>query len=433
MTRETQATHRENHFLGDEVRFVFKSRSDQHKACVWRRPSVCPDRVVKGVVLVMHASAIVDSVRLNFTRLVAHETRQRGVGRIWHRRVASLSQCLKWAIVIVSIGLLGIADYAVGSAESFSVLYLAPIVFATWFIRLEAGAVAAILSVLVGLLVEFTLVGGHSIAPLHVFAGAVRSALIIAGIWLLDLAKKAARRQSLALIWRTRSLRVEVERGRRLEQEIVNASAREQLRLAQDLHDGIGQYVSALTFLSRMLADDLHLHGSAQAALADRIVALVRRTNQVTRQVNRTLQIPDTNGEGLSVALQSLAADVEELTGVHCEISTDQAVPRLDEFRTLMLFRIAQEAFNNCVKHARPHSIRVSLTIVKEVLILVVMNDGHSAGSSRPGEPGSGSLLMKLRAELIGAQLEAGPVTADEYRVRCVLPLPRSQAHGVAR
>jgi signal transduction histidine kinase len=228
-------------------------------------------------------------------------------------------------------------------------------------------------------------------------------------------------------------LRVEAERCRRLEQEVVTASAREQLRLAQDLHDGVGQYLSALTFLSKMLADDLHLHDSAQAAQADRIVALVKKTNQVTRQMNRALKIPDTQGGGLPVALRTLATDVEQLTGVHCEISTDQEVPILDEFRTMMLFRIAQEAFNNCVKHARPRSIRVSLTFVREVLFLSVVNDGHNPDSNRNGEPGSGSLVMKLRAELVGAQLEAGPLNAGEYRVQCVLPLTRPTAYAVAK
>lgn len=382
---------------------------------------------------VTRASAFVDSARLNFTGLAEGESLNRRASRSWLQRVFSLSHRLKWVLATCSIALLGCADFAVGSAESFAILYLAPIAFATWSIRAWAGVAMAVLSVLVWLLVEFSLGADFSIAPIRLVAEAVRFALIIAGIALLAVRKKATRRQSREVVARTRFLRMEAERCRRLEQEVVHTSAREQLRLAQDLHDGVGQYLSALTFLSKMLADDLHLHDSAQAVQADRIVALVKQTNQVTRQMNRALKIPDTQGGGLPVALRTLATDVEALTGVRCEISTDEEVPMLDEFRTMMLFRIAQEAFNNCVKHARPQSIRVSLTFVREVLFLSVVNDGHNADNNRTREPGSGSLVMKLRADLIGAQLEAGPLSADEFKVQCVLPLTRPKAYAVAK
>jgi signal transduction histidine kinase len=382
---------------------------------------------------VTRASPFIGSARPDLTGLVPRESLNPRTGRFWHRQIVSLSHPLKWGLAIGSIMALGCADFAVGSAESFAILYLAPIAFAAWFIRIRAGVIMAFLSVEVWLLVEYALGSDFSIAPVRLVAEAVRFALILAGIALLAVAKNVSRRQSREVVARSRFLRMEADRCRRLEQEVVHTSAREQLRLAQDLHDGVGQYLSALTFLSKMLADDLHLHDSAQAAQADRIVALVKKTNQVTRQMNRALKVPDTHGGGLPVALRTLATDVEELTGVHCEISTGEEVPVLDEFRTMMLFRIAQEAFNNGVKHARPRSIRVSLTFVKDVLFLSVINDGYNRNSYRTGEAGSGSLLMKLRAELIGAQLEAGPLGADEYKVQCVLPLTRPQAYAVAK
>ncbi len=382
---------------------------------------------------VTRATAFGDSVRPSFTRSVASETLVRR-GRVpWQRRIFSLSEPIKWALAISTILALGCADFLAGSADSFSVVYLAPIAFASWFIRIRAGVAMAFLSVSLWLLLEVSLSGEDGIAPAHIVAEAVRFSVIMSGIALLAVGRSAARRQVRELVCRRRSLRVEAKRCRRLEHEIVNVSAREQLRLAQDLHDGVGQYLSALTFISKMLADDLNLHDSAQAPLADRMVDLVKKTNQVTRQMNRALKIPDTQGGGLAVALRTLATDVEELTGVHCEISTGREVPMLDEFRTMMLFRIAQEAFNNGVKHARPRSIRVSLTFVKEVLFLTVLNDGHDPTSSRTGEAGSGSAVMRLRAEHIGAHLEAGAVSATEYQVQCVLPLTRPKAYAVAK
>ena len=381
---------------------------------------------------VTRAAAFGDPVRPSFTRWVDGEVLENRRRPSWHRRIFSWSGGAKWMLSMISIVGLGCADFATGSAESFSLLYLAPIAFATWFIRPRAGLAMGVLAACIWLGVELALNGGRAIAATHVFTAVMRFAMIGGAVALLAFAKNESRRQARVAVTRARSFRVEVARCRRLEREIVTVASREQLRLAQDLHDGVGQYLSALTFISKMLADDLNLHDSAQAPLADRVVELVRKTNQVTRQMNRALKIPDTQGGGLAVALRTLATDVEELTGVHCVISTDREVPMLDEFRTMMLFRIAQEAFNNGVKHARPRSIRVSLTFAKQVLFLTVVNDGHDPASAQSGETGTGSRVMRQRAEHIGAQLDAGPVSATEYQVRCALPLERPKAYAVA-
>jgi signal transduction histidine kinase len=75
-----------------------------------------------------------------------------------------------------------------------------------------------------------------------------------------------------------------------MDQELPDPSASEQLRRAQELHEGLCQSLSALALYSRMLADDLHESASSQAVQAERLVAIVRSTNQITRQLSQTLQ-----------------------------------------------------------------------------------------------------------------------------------------------
>ena len=75
-----------------------------------------------------------------------------------------------------------------------------------------------------------------------------------------------------------------------MDQELSDPSTNEQLRRAQELHEGLCQCLSALALYSQMLADDLHESASAQAGQAERLVAIVRSTSQITRQLSRTLQ-----------------------------------------------------------------------------------------------------------------------------------------------
>src|SRR5690349_25118579 len=106
---------------------------------------------------ITRATTLVDSARLDPAGFVAGESLGRHAGRIWRRNISSASAAVRWFFAVGAIALLGWADFAAGSAETFSILYLVPIAFAAWFIRASAGVVLAVLSVLVWLLVEYSL------------------------------------------------------------------------------------------------------------------------------------------------------------------------------------------------------------------------------------------------------------------------------------
>jgi signal transduction histidine kinase len=352
--------------------------------------------------------------------------------RLGHRRLASLPLVLKWLVTIGSTAVIGYVDLVSGDKLSFSIFYMLPIAYATWFIRSQAGLLVAILSAAVWFQVEVAFGANTLTRWIPFWNAAVRLMFFLIGVTAVALVKRTATRLFREVVQRTRNLREEAERRRRLEREMVETSAREQLQLAQDVHDGLGQYLSALSFHARMLADDLQQHQSAHARQADRIVALIRKTNQITRQLNRTLRVPEVRSGGLAAAFRGLAAEFEQLTGVRCEIEFEQELPALDEFRTVMLFRIVQEAFNNSVKHARPSLIRVSIAVTEDRLAVRVVNDGYAAAPNGESESGTGSLVMRLRAELIGARFEAGPADPGAYKVECVLPVSLSKLHAGA-
>ena len=347
--------------------------------------------------------------------------------RALHRRLNRHPLWLKWTIALLACGLIGYVDMSTPPEVSFAIFYVLPIAYATWFIRARSGLVVAGVCASLWLLFEVKL-GQHVHAWAPYWNATVRMGFFVIGILAVALTKRAAARLLRQVLQSTRSLRGEASRRRKLEHQILEASAREQLRMAQDLHDGVGQYLAALAFLSRMLADDLQREQSAHLTNAERLVELIRKTNQITRRLNRALQIPETRQGGLVSAFRALAAEVEELTGVHCAVVTEQELPALDDLTTVMLFRIVQEAFNNSVKHARPHAIQVHVSFTGYAVSVRVVNDGYTERATETG--GTGSLVMRLRAEMIGARLAAGPVADHEYEVACVLPWPGVERHA---
>jgi signal transduction histidine kinase len=347
----------------------------------------------------------------------------RGGAQRAYRRLAESHILVKWFVILASIAAVGYIDLSSGDELSFSIFYLPSIALATWFIGLSAGIQAAIISALIWFSVDATFRTAYSNAFIPVWNGVMRLMFFWVAVFAIAMVKRTEAQLLREVLGRTRSLREEAERRRRLEREILEVSAREHVRMAHDLHDGLGQYLSAMSFHAQILADDLRLHASPHLSQAERLVSLIRMTNRITRQLDRALRVPEAGQGDFSKAIQPLLADLEQLTGVRCEFAAPEQALVLDAFRTVMLFRIVQEALNNAVKHANPRLIRVDLSLANEVLTVVVLDDGQGLATQPEREPGTGMRGMRLRADLIGGRLDFGSGAGGGWRVQCVLPL----------
>lgn len=259
------------------------------------------------------------------------------------------------------------------------------------------------------------------LAPL--WNSAVRLVFFSIGVAAVASVRRTESRLLREVLQRTRDLREESERRRRIEREMFEFSSREQVRMAQDLHDGLGQYLSALSFHARILVDDLRQLASPQLPQAERLVSIIRVTNQTTRQLDRALRVPANANEDFIAAIRVLIGDQEQLTGVRFLLEAPERVLKFDDFSTMMLYRIVQEALNNAVKHANPRVIRLSFVVADGKLNVMVRDDGHGITLNLESESGSGVRAMKLRAQLIGAQLAFGTADSGGCRVTCSLPL----------
>ena len=207
---------------------------------------------------------------------------------------------------------------------------------------------------------------------------------------------------------------------KRLEREVIDISETEQRRIGHDLHDGLGQELTGLAFLSqnvgRKLADDAR----PEAGELTRISSLINLAIEKTRDLAKGLSPVEWGPDGLAAALQSLALRTAQLYGIPCEFRRGRFTAVESHVAAVHLYRIAQEALGNAARHSHANCIWISIEgAVGEVVLSVEDNGSGIANAQRNGK-GMGLHLMPYRARTIGASFEIGPRPGGGTLVRCV-------------
>jgi PAS domain S-box-containing protein len=218
-----------------------------------------------------------------------------------------------------------------------------------------------------------------------------------------------------------RRLEEEVTERKRLEREVLDASAREQHRLARDLHDGIGQQLIGLRMLAQNLQQGLTARSLAEAEIATEIVQGVQHALNVTHSIIRGTMALGLSDTDLPGALCSLAIEIEDRFGTPCLFRGAESVQCHPEAMKHLYF-IAQEAATNAARHARATQIALGLHATGEQVALTVQDDGAGIPDSAASAPGAGLRMMKYRAEVMGGNLIIESIPAGGTLVRCTLP-----------
>lgn len=193
----------------------------------------------------------------------------------------------------------------------------------------------------------------------------------------------------------------------RLERQIMDISERERERIGHELHDGLGQQLTGIAFLSKVLAQKLVAKSLAEAKEASQIVTMINQAISETRQLARGLQPVEVEENGLMSALEQLAAHIENLFHIRCEFRCNTPVPVRDNNVANHLYRIAQEAVNNAVKHGKPAHITIQLAALGGRIQLTIRDDGIGFRTQPVSkELGLGLQIMRYRANMIGAALD---------------------------
>ena len=215
----------------------------------------------------------------------------------------------------------------------------------------------------------------------------------------------------------------DISERKRLEQTIVKISEREQRRIGQDLHDGLGQHLTGIAFMSKALEQKLCDEGLPEAAEAQKIVKLVNEAINKTRELSRGLLPVVSQDHGLMTALRQWAAEVEDLFHISCPFLCEEPVLISDVNKATHLYHIAQEAVNNAIKHGRCERIAISLWEQNGEGTLLVADNGCGIQEAPKNHPGMGLNIMGYRARMIGGSLEVRPNPGGGTAVACVFPV----------
>jgi signal transduction histidine kinase len=320
-------------------------------------------------------------------------------------------------LFVLAIGLL---DFFTGSEIGFSAFFLIPIGLVTWWMSREAGLGTAVVCTAVWLGVEFVQ------GPLYTQQWALfwnafvwLTFFVVVVLLLAKLKDKNVELKAL-LAERTSLWQSETAERKRVEQEVIEISNNEKRRIAHDLHDGLGQFLTGIAFKAKLVQQTLEGFQHPDAAEAAQIAKLANDANQEAQRLARGLDPIEVEAHGLVPALKRLASGIEAQFGVTCSFSISPRFPPLDKRAALHLYRIAQEAFNNAIKHAKATQLWIDLCLLDSKLILTIQDNGPGLSDQMPGT-GMGLHIMRYRSEDLGGRIQISNAPTGTAIV-CIVP-----------
>jgi signal transduction histidine kinase len=212
----------------------------------------------------------------------------------------------------------------------------------------------------------------------------------------------------------------DVSARRWLERWLLTISDAEQQRIGADLHDGLGQQLTGLSFMAKALRDRLEKVHPKEAEQAQVISNLANEAVAQSRALARGLCPVQLENAGLILALEEMAGQAQTLHGVKCRFEVKGSPPTCDHLTSLHLYRITQEAIHNAVKHGHARHIRITLLSRRHEHRLVIADDGQGFDASAHGQaPGGGLRLMNYRATIIGGSLSIESTPGRGTRIVC--------------
>lgn len=198
-------------------------------------------------------------------------------------------------------------------------------------------------------------------------------------------------------------------------------SERKRTTFGQDVHDGLCQSLIGAGYLADVLRRDLREIGPEATAKAQEIAKVVRASAEEARNLARGLCPVNVENDGLTAALHELAAEVTKRSRVGCALECDDRLSIADSAVATNLYRIAQEAVANAIKHGKAKSVLIQLAAANGRMTLAVRDDGKGI-PAKPKQSGMGLHTMQYRATMIGGSLD---VRRDRPRgtvVTCSFP-----------
>lgn len=317
------------------------------------------------------------------------------------------------------VTLIGVVDYQTGFTLFFEAFYLVPVGLAAWYVSGWAGALTALVSVAVWMGGDFAAGMKYQNVFAPIWNGAIAFTVYLVVVRTLVNLRRLQQELAERVRQRTAALAAEMQERARLEKELVEIGEQSQRQIGHELHDTLGQQLTAAAFAGQVLTGELQEQRLPAAAAAQKVVGMVENAIKLTRQLAHGLQPVELNPEGLMDGFQELARRISEQYRIQCEFECRQPVLLHDAQSSTQLYRIAQEAVTNAIRHASPRCLNISLETNAQETVLEVTDDGSGLPAALPGN-GLGLRIMAYRAAMIGAtfQIERLPEAGTRVSVR---------------
>jgi signal transduction histidine kinase len=325
---------------------------------------------------------------------------------------------LVFAEALILMLLIGYVDYLTSWEWSLFVFYALPILLLARRGELKLALVVAVLCGAVWLLAN---TGTH---PYRTVGGFVWASINrLAYFIFVAIGGTAVHNQRQEMEARLEAS----QRARSLEHEIVRISEREQMRLGQDLHDGLCQRLAAIECAATCLKVDLEVSKRSESQAASAIQGMLKDAIVEARNLARGISPVHADAEDLPAVLEELTLVVNQEDGPAVTFAQAGDIRRLEAQTALHLYRIAQEAVRNAVKHAEPTRIDIELRQDDAGLHLEITDNGRGFARTT-GSKGMGLGTMRYRARLVGAELAVKERIEGGTVVSCTLPLAHADA-----
>jgi len=222
-------------------------------------------------------------------------------------------------------------------------------------------------------------------------------------------------------------LQAAIDERHRLEHELLDITERERRRIGLDLHDDLGQRLSGVALMLKGLERKLSKQRAAEAKDAAKdaakIHSLVQQAMSHASDLAHDLATIDVKQNNLPAALNDLAAHVKELFEISCRFKAEGSIPQMEASTITQLYKIAQEAVTNAIKHGKATKVAISLSNGSDKVILKIKNDGLPFPDLESRSTGMGLKIMNYRASIVGASLEIKGTGSSGTLVTCSLPV----------
>ena len=328
-----------------------------------------------------------------------------------------------WAallLAVVMILIIGSIDLQIEAQLSSTFFYLLPVLLVSRHAGLWASVACALFATIMSLVANLATAHQFGAPWIPYSDAALRFGVLMVMVRLVRSLRNLNDSLDQRVRDRTSRLQAEVKERLKLENRIIEARESEQARIGQDLHDGLCQHLVATAFSAGMLHRRLESDHAAGSEEALEIVTMIDESITQARDLAKGLYPVPLEEEGLETALRALTVNTAKRTGIAGSVDAEGPPSQLPIEVAIHLYRIAQEALNNAVKHAEAGSVRISFESSDKGFDLAIEDDGKGFKPEEIDGGGMGLHIMEYRARAIGATLSVSKGKAGGTCIRCV-------------